>query len=219
MKQNKLTIDEEKMLVDQCVEGGRPAWDRLVSQYAKLVHHSIGSAMKVRDEESQNEIFQNVFLALLEDDYRRLRQFAWKNGSSISTWLRLISRNITVDFLRKHIRNKEKNSSLDAEMSKDEGRPVTGHDRYGDETYVPESDMLKAEDESENSEAINALLGLIETLPASDQQLLKYVYWEHMAFEEIAPLMGKSRDALYMQHMRIKEKIQKKGKKSVRYEN
>jgi hypothetical protein len=54
-------------------------------------------------------------------------------------------------------------------------------------------------------------------LSAADQRLVKFLYYEKKSFDEITILMGKSRDALYMQHLRIKEKLEHMIKNNVSF--
>jgi RNA polymerase sigma factor (sigma-70 family) len=89
--------------VEGCIRHDKEAWDAFVEKYSRLISHSIVRTLKRYSFSLENQIiedlFNTVFLSLLEDKCRKLRQFRWK--CSLSSWLHLISVHTTIDFLRK----------------------------------------------------------------------------------------------------------------------
>jgi DNA-directed RNA polymerase specialized sigma24 family protein len=51
--------------------------------------------------ESRKELVQEVFLKLIEADYRRLRNLTWPYENAIFGWLQLVSRNTVIDWVRR----------------------------------------------------------------------------------------------------------------------
>jgi DNA-directed RNA polymerase specialized sigma24 family protein len=52
--------------------------------------------------ESRKELVQEVFFKLIDADYRRLRNLTWPYENAIFGWLRLVSRNTVIDWVRRY---------------------------------------------------------------------------------------------------------------------
>ena len=104
----------DKELADRCCTGDHRAWHFLVENFGKAIYFGIN---KVRAKynarlpvEDMEDLFQDVFIALHERDYHRLRLY--KGTSPLRNYLITISMNRTIDAL-----NKRKNHiSLDASL-------------------------------------------------------------------------------------------------------
>ncbi len=100
---NKINIEsffEEKNI--------KKNWDALVQEYASSIygylHHYCKAHMNGLKEEDICDITQNVFLKLVKDDFRLLRQYD-PNRGSFTTWLAVLTRSTALDFLRARARN------------------------------------------------------------------------------------------------------------------
>ncbi|MGH7855371.1 MAG: RNA polymerase sigma factor, partial [Candidatus Binatia bacterium] len=97
--------DEEKTLIAGCVKTDKPAWDEFVQQYSKLVYHTIRKTLALHHAEVfpdlVEDLFQEVFLALVKDNFSQLRRFRGDNGCTLASWLRMITARRTIDHLRK----------------------------------------------------------------------------------------------------------------------
>ena len=78
--------EKEKALLASCVKGEKPAWDALVLQYSKLTYSTIKKNLTLHHALPQDDIVedlhQDFFLSLCENDFRKLRQV--KELSSLS---------------------------------------------------------------------------------------------------------------------------------------
>ncbi len=91
MKRNR---KDDLALVRQIVAGSDEAWQRFILRYSGLIY-SVARRYLFDDEE-----VQNVYVEVLERLYHgKLESF--EGRSALSTWLVLVSRNVTLDFLRK----------------------------------------------------------------------------------------------------------------------
>jgi RNA polymerase sigma factor (sigma-70 family) len=52
-------------------------------------------------EQSIEDLHQNVFLSLFDRRCRKLRQYKGKNGCSLASWVRLVTGNMVLDYLRR----------------------------------------------------------------------------------------------------------------------
>jgi hypothetical protein len=91
--------EKEKILLAGCIKGEKAAWDALVLQYSKLAYSTIRSTLTLHHALPQDDIVedlhQDFFLSLCENDFRKLRQFRGERGCSVASWLRVIASRIT----------------------------------------------------------------------------------------------------------------------------
>jgi len=94
--------DQEKDLLAGCLNGQKSAWDDLVQQFSRLIYHTIKKTLSLFHVEPRSDIvedlFQDLFLSLMRDDFRKLRQFRGERGTGLATWLRVIASRQTIDF-------------------------------------------------------------------------------------------------------------------------
>lgn len=87
--------DKEKNLFGACLDGEKSSWDTFVLQYAGLVYHTIEKTFDYYHTESRGDVvedlFQDFFLSLIRDNFKKLRQFKGDRGCSLSSWLRVIA--------------------------------------------------------------------------------------------------------------------------------
>jgi len=88
----------------QLLEGDKPQWDDFVEQYSALIYSVIRKILLLYQKEVQdwdlNEIFQEVFVRLIKDDYHLMKTYN-PAKASLSTWLTIVTRSTAIDFLRK----------------------------------------------------------------------------------------------------------------------
>jgi RNA polymerase sigma-70 factor (ECF subfamily) len=84
--------------------GDKPAWDAFVERASPIVYAAINKLLLAYrgrvDDWDAGEVFQSVFLRLVNDNFRVLKAYD-PARSSMSTWLTLVTRSATVDYLRK----------------------------------------------------------------------------------------------------------------------
>lgn len=91
--------------VQRCVKGDKQSWDKFLSQYSRLIYtyiHRVSNAKSCSlTQENINDIFQEIFHALIKDNFKKLKTFQARNGCSLATWLRQVTINFTIDYTRK----------------------------------------------------------------------------------------------------------------------
>ncbi len=86
-----------------CISGDKMAWDDFVDRNSGIIFASVrrtmggGSSGKADDV---SDAVQEVFVRLIKDDCRLLRSFD-PSRASLSTWLTIVARSVTIDQLRK----------------------------------------------------------------------------------------------------------------------
>lgn len=83
--------------------GDRKSWEWFVTTYAPLIRAMVSrtlSAYGAYASVDVDDAVQNVYERLLRDDFRLLKSYDPRKAA-LSTWLGLVSRSVTIDFLRK----------------------------------------------------------------------------------------------------------------------
>ncbi|MBI4848908.1 MAG: sigma-70 family RNA polymerase sigma factor [Nitrospirae bacterium] len=190
-------------LLNLCINGDKDTWDLFVEKYTDLVYHAIHKTLKMYCPnflyQDLEDIHNSIFLSLIENDYRRLRQYQGINGCTVASWLMVIATNSTLNFIK---RNKI-SISLD---------DPSGDDQKNSKDIVQDlqPSVIDRISESEQSELLREL---IEGLNPDDKLFLKYCFEDELQPEEIAKIMNISVSAIYSRKSRIIDKLRKIAKK------
>jgi len=191
-------LSNDLALLTACISGSKEAWDAFVGRFSKLIFFAINKTLRLHnyslDQDVADDLFNSVFVSLLDNDYKKLRQFEGRDGCSLTSWVRLITINRAIDFLRgckQHI-------SLDD--NSDHKQPLV--DRLPDRN-------TSFEEELDRADTSRALKKAIEELPESDRLFMKLFYEKELPPEEIALIMNVSVNTVYSKKNRVREKLQK----------
>jgi RNA polymerase sigma-70 factor (ECF subfamily) len=185
-------------LLTKCINGEQASWDIFVKRYSKLVYHAVHHTLKLHSythkTEDIEDIHNSIFLSLIENDFRKLRQFEGRRGCSLSSWVRLISVRSTIDFLR------SQKVHLSINGDSETAQPII-------ETLI--DDRLSVEKQMEMAETERAFKDAINELSPSDKLFIRLYYEKELPEEEIAGIMHVSINTIYSKKNRIREKIKK----------
>jgi RNA polymerase sigma factor (sigma-70 family) len=177
--------EKEKALIAGCLRSEKAAWGSFVLQYSNLVYHTIKKTLNLHHVEScadlVEDLYQELFLSLLRNDYKKLRQFRGAHGCSLASWLRILAARLTIDFLRKQ-------SSTSAQVT-------SGMSRHG-----PDPAELFIDEEQEQ-----LLNQAIQTLSPRDRILLDLCYRQALDSEKVAALLKTSVNAIYAKEPPIRK--------------
>jgi len=186
--------EQERTLIAGCVKSDKAAWDSFVEQYSALVYHTIRKTFVTYhvdlSPDSADDLYQEFFLAILRDDFRKLRQFKGDRGCTLASWLRVVAARLTIDYLRS-----EKTQKIE----------------ISDNVPGDEPETLDSAIEEEQAQA---LFRVLETLPAKDRILIDLYYRQNLSPEEIAKILRVSVSAVYTQNSRLKAKLREILRKS-----
>ena len=180
--------------VQKCVNGDSQSWNEFLTRYSRLIYKYIRSVLNSRTScpGHSEDVFQELISSLIQDDYKKLRSFKGKNGCSLATWLRQVSINFTLDYLRK-VRPA---FSLDAEN--EDGSSLK--DVLADDSLsVPE--LLNQE------EMRKSLEDCIAELNNQSKLLIELNINQGVRLEVLKNLFRISRGAIDMQKARIMDKL------------
>lgn len=186
--------EKEKTLLAGCLNGEKTAWDAFVLQYSNLVYHAIKRTFGLYHAEPQpdlvDDLYQELFLAIVRDDFKKLRQFRGDQGCSLASWLRVVASRLTIDFLR---RQPPRSGEVPDGLARDDPDPA--------EPLI-------------NKEQERLLNKTLQTLSPRDRILLDLCYRQELPAEEIAAILKTSVSAVYTQKSRILEKMRGTMRKS-----
>jgi RNA polymerase sigma factor (sigma-70 family) len=185
----------DRELFRHCAEGRAEAWDFFVEKYSKLVYSAIHATLRKYSSdalrEDREDIYGQIFLSLLEDNCRRLRQFRGDKNSTAASWLRVIAMNTTINYIS---RTKTHSSLNDESETGTTARPRT-------EPPAPSVPEL-----INDAQEMKLLKLLIEKLHTEDKLIVRY-HLEGLSSREIGRIVHKSSNAVDSKLSRIRKKL------------
>lgn len=171
--------------------------NEFLKRYSRLIYKYIYSVLNSRTslaslQEPSNDIFQDFFVFLIQDDCQKLKSFKAKNGCSLASWLRQVTVNFTLDYLRKG------KPTISLDVQNEEGLSLG--DRLSDGSFsVPE--LLSQE------ERLKSLEDCIQELNIQSRLLIELNINQRVKLEILKDLFKISRGAIDMQKTRIMAKL------------
>ena len=156
----------DQELIGHLLTGDRDASGRFVRRFERLIHHQL-YALHVPPQDHE-DLFQEVFLHLWEQDCRRLRLWQGRGKGLFSSYLRAVIRRLICD--------KRRARAVPIPMEDIPGAP-------GEATEDPEILLLSLE---QKTAIRQALVGLSHR----DRELLCRRYFNDESYKEIAASMG-----------------------------
>lgn len=187
---------EDTELLAACVAGDRRALDAFVTRYSRLVYFHVNNTLRRLqgrlDVERADDLYQQVFVMLLEDDRRRLRLYDPEKGCSVASWIRIITIRAVINALR----GTRAMLSLD-----DEARPMP----LADEDADPFSALTAGGEQRWEAQ----LPQLAEQLSGSDRLLLELIYHRRMDASAIAAALQIKRAHVYVRKNRLIRRLRR----------
>jgi RNA polymerase sigma-70 factor (ECF subfamily) len=155
----------DRQLLDRCLRHQPRAWNDFVDRYMGLIYHVIrhvGHARSVELSEADVEdLSADIFLAIVDDDYKVLRQF--KGESSLPTYLTVVARRICVKEVIKRFREAELGHST-------AHRAIVEEDRHG------EAEPIIAAEEIER---------MLANLPEREADVVRLYHLKYLNYRQI----------------------------------
>ncbi len=192
-------------LVKNCVANQVEAWEIFVRKYSSLIELTVFITLRnygVRDnlEEQKRDVTQEVFLALRENDNRRLRSYKNEKGHSFAGWLRVVTARIVIDQLR---RKKQSFISI--------YEPTASGEEWGNSRLV--SKAPRPDSQMEEQAVIAFIRKEVGQMSTKDQLIMKLLYEDGLSIKNVSKIVGLNPGTLYTRLSRIKAKIREGAKK------
>lgn len=188
----------ENELLRKCLnEGDGVVWELFVRRYAKLIWGTLRKTFLSysfrHTEEDLEDIFNAVFVSLLENDFRKLRQFRNENSCSLSTWLTIIASRTAIDHIRQD-RSHLFRETADGERDIYETIPASEKSFEHLLVHKQLDERLKA---------------AIAELGAQDRLIIRLILEKGLTPEETAGILGLSAETVYSRKSRLTERLKK----------
>lgn len=153
----------DQELVSAYISGDTLSIELLILRHKDKVFGFILS--KVKDVDLANDIFQEVFIKVIN----KLKEGKYNEEGKFSSWIMRISHNMVIDHFRKiaRVRMIRPNDSFDI------------FDTIGGEEECTEADMVR-------SQVFQDLKALVAYLSADQREVLEMRYYAGMSFREIS---------------------------------
>jgi RNA polymerase sigma factor (sigma-70 family) len=181
----------------KCAKAERIAWEEFLQKYSRLIYSYINSIIRIKGHVFEpsviEEIFQEIIASLIQNNFKKLKTYQGENSASLASWLRRVTINFSLDYLRK------KKPSL---VSIDE--PIEG-DLFLSEIIPYRS--LSAAEELLKKEKTETLTDCIQRLDLDDKLFLELNIKRGLSLEELKNFFRVSRGAIDMRRSRIVERL------------
>jgi len=187
---------DELEFVQRCTKGDKQSWYEFVDKYSRLIYNYIYSVLNSKGQaftqDNIRDIFQEIFLSLTKDSFKKLKSFRAKNNCTLASWLRQVTINFTIDYIRRL-------------------KPLISIDRE-DEDGFSLKDILKDEAVSvsgqlEQEERSASLKDCIGKLEGDDKYFLDLHIYRGLDLEALRAHFGLSRGAIDMRKSRIIDRL------------
>jgi RNA polymerase sigma factor (sigma-70 family) len=190
--------------VQRFVNGDKQAQDEFLKTYSRLIYNYIHNVINTKGckftQDQINDIFQEIFCSLINHDCSKLRSFKARNGCSLSSWLRQVTINFTIDYIRKI----KPTLSIDQECSDELSLKETLADGL-----TPINEVLS------DKEKLAHLKDCISQLGSDDKYFLELNINQGVSLDELKGVLNLSRGAIDMRKSRLiyrlKECFKSKG--------
>ena len=181
------------------------AWDKFVELYSRPILSAIKHTLRkhrIRLEQGyktglEDDIFHDIFIALIESNFCVLRGFKGKNGCRLASFLRIYASHRAIDYL-----NKIKLTSLDVAETK---KPASCEERDQKKKII--AALSVAPDISFFKDQEIGLANLLEHLDSEERYFVQIAFLSELTSQEGAQKLGLTVGAYDMRRKRIKEKL------------
>ena len=185
-------------LIQGCISGDKDSWDQFAERFSRLIYDSILRTFrkygKDIDNDTVDDLHNDVFVSLLDNQYKALKIFEGRNGCQLASYIRTISVRKTIDFLRKL----RPTTSIEADGEREDG----GDPRLREKLSVSEADeSVKQYEMTEISEI------LLNELKEEERRFCQMMFTEKQSPEDIADKLNISVDNVYVRKQRILNKL------------
>jgi len=194
-KVNYNTLDDELLAVLFVNEHDNKAFDEIVKRYGDKIFRL---ALRItRNEDSAEEILQNVFIKLIE----KLKTF--REESKLSTWIYSVSSNESFLYLRN--RNKDRNRQISVDELSSAGEAQNNREGYqiSDQKYRPDDSII-------NNQQRDILDRAINDLDEDYRVVFQLRDVEGLSNYEVAEILGLSLPAVKSRILRARNQLRKK---------
>ena len=161
----------DEMLALRYIEGDNRAFDELLTRNQQKLYNYI--MFVVRDPELANDVFQDTFVKVIS----KLQEGKYTDSGKFSFWLTRIAHNIIMDVYRQQ-----------------KGEHIVESGEDNDLSRLKSEDLMDSNREAEyvNTQIMADVRNLMDTLPATQREVVYMRFYQDLSFKEIAETTGVS---------------------------
>jgi RNA polymerase sigma factor (sigma-70 family) len=182
----------ESLLGSTTVEQRKTHWSEFVRRYERLIASCVLKAMRRYgawfSPEDIDDLVNDVWVTLLRDDLRKLRQYDASRGLRIASFVGLVATNVTIDSLRSR---RVETTSLDS---------VTKS--CSASTHVSET-----RDETEDRESARVATEALSRLSNVERAFVVEAFRTGCSHQELARSLGLSTNTIYSRKFKLRAKL------------
>jgi len=178
----------DRELIGRVLAHGPGAADHFVTRFSRFVWSILVRDFRIPPERAEN-IYQDLFVRLWDDDYRRLRM--WRGEGAFASYLGPVVRNLALDHLRADP------LKTPGRSDRDDDQPV--FDPFDREPSPEELAMVQQQREK--------LERAVERLSARDRALYDLRHEQDLSYIEIAAALGLSVNAVGVALTRLTQRL------------
>lgn len=177
--------ERDRDLLSRCLRNEGQSWQEFVDRFMGLVYQVVEHTIQARgfqlDRQDRDDLVANVFVALVEEDFRTLRRF--RGESSLATYLTVIARRVAVrDLLRQRMARGKQSSLSGPKFSQDDFRK-----------HFENADLVRH---------------LLEQLNERESMLVQLYYLSDLKYHEIATKLNLPENSVGPTLARARKKMQ-----------
>jgi RNA polymerase sigma-70 factor (ECF subfamily) len=185
-----------KALLKPGTDGARQAcWSQFVRRYERLITSCVLKVLRrygaVFSNEDLDDLVGDVWLQLLRDDLKKLRQYDAERGFRIASFIGLVATNTTID----HLRSRQAEATPLDEVMED----------YASLTLVADAPSETVE----RNEQAALVRSALSRLSADERSFVVEVFHAERAPEELARTLGVTTNTVYSRKFKIRAKLQR----------
>lgn len=172
------------------------AWSEFIDRYSRLIYSFILRTYRLKSVnctvEEADDLCHDIFLKLAENDFDRLKSFKARNGCKLASWLRQVTVNYVISYLRKN-------------------KPLRSLDEEGElglslHEFL-HSGIKSARENLTENELFFELKDCMGRLEADDLRLIELAYYQQATMEELEMIYRLKRPVLDMRKSRAAAKL------------
>ena len=178
----RLTMLDEKDLVQKILDGDMRSFDTFVKRYENLVYHVVYRL--VSEKQDAEDISQDVFIKI----FRNIKQFRFQ--SKLSTWVARIAYLTAINYLKKYRRI-----------------TVTAHPEQIEDLHVTEDGP---EEKMQQKDSAAYISRLIEKMPIPYRTVITLYHMDEFSYREIQEITGISEGMVKINLFRARKWLKEK---------
>jgi RNA polymerase sigma-70 factor (ECF subfamily) len=191
---------EETQLLDSLLRKGGEAdrqsrWNQFVRRYERLITSCVLKVLRrygaVFSSEDLEDLVGDVWLTLLRDDMKKLRQYDAERGFRIASFIGLVATNTTID----HLRGRQAEATPLDQLTED----------YASLAMVCDGPT----EQVERAEQASIVREALDRLSTDERMFVVEVFHAERAPEELAKQLGVTTNTVYSRKFKIREKLQR----------